>query len=56
MPGKPHLTVFNGDKAQQFNDGLKKFLDEARRLAKFQDEQGIVKYMIALKKMVPPIS
>ena len=43
MPGKPQLTVFNGDKAQQFNDGLKKFLDEARRLAKFQDEQGIVK-------------
>lgn len=43
MPGKPQLTVFNGDKAQQFNDGMKKFLEEARRLAKFQDEQGIVK-------------
>ena len=43
MPGKPQLTIFNGDKAQQFDDGMKKFLDEARRLAKFQDEPGIVK-------------
>lgn len=43
MPGKPELTVFNGDKSQQFNDGMKKFVDEARRLAKFQNEPGIVK-------------
>ena len=41
MPGKPQLTVFNGDKAQQFNDGLKKFLDEARRLAKFQSSPNL---------------
>ncbi len=43
IPGKPELTVFNGDKSQQFQDGMKKFLDEARRLAKFQNETGIVK-------------
>lgn len=43
IPGKPELTVFNGDKSQQFQDGMKKFLDEARRLAKFQNESGIVK-------------
>lgn len=43
VPGKPELTIFNGDKSQQFEDGMKKFLDEARRLAKFQNESGIVK-------------
>ncbi len=43
VPGKPELTVFNGDKLQQFDDGMKKFVDEARRLAKFQNESGIVK-------------
>lgn len=43
MPGKPELTIFNGDKSQQFSDGMKKFVEEARRLAKFQKEPGIVK-------------
>ena len=43
IPGKLELTIFNGDKSQQFDDGMKKFLDEARRLAKFQNEAGIVK-------------
>ena len=43
IPGTAELTVFNGDKTQQFQDGMKKFLDEARRLAKFQNESGIVK-------------
>ena len=43
IPGLLELTVFNGDKSQQFEDGLKKFIEEARRLAKFQNEAGIVK-------------
>ena len=43
MPGISHLTIFEGDKTEQFDDGMKKFLDEARRLAKFQNEPGIVK-------------
>ncbi len=43
MPGRPQLTIFGGNKTQQFNDGMKKFLDEARRLARFQNEDGIVK-------------
>lgn len=43
IPGQLELTVFNGDKSQQFEDGLKKFIEEARRLAKFQNEAGIVK-------------
>ena len=43
MPGRSQVTVFNGDKSEQFHDGLHKFVEEARRLAKFQNEPGIVK-------------
>ncbi len=43
MPGISQLTIFEGDKTEQFGDGMQKFLDEARRLAKFQNEPGIVK-------------
>lgn len=43
MPGETTVTVFNGDKKDQFNDGLDKFVDEAKRLAKFKNEPGIVK-------------
>ena len=43
MPGQTQITVFNGEKTQQFHDGLHKFIDEAKRLAKFQNESGIVK-------------
>lgn len=43
MPGQSQVTVFNGEKNEQFHDGLKKFVEEAKHLAKFQNEQGIVK-------------
>ena len=43
MPGQTTVTVFNGEKTEQFHGGLKKFVDEAKRLAKFQNESGIVK-------------
>lgn len=43
MPGQTMITVFNGDKSEQFKDGMKKFVDEAKRLARFQNETGIVK-------------
>ena len=43
MPGRSNVTVFNGEKSEQFRDGLNKFVEEARRLAKFQNESGIVK-------------
>ena len=43
MPGQSQVTVFNGEKNEQFHDGLKKFVEEAKRLAKFQNEPGIVK-------------
>ncbi len=43
MPGRSRVTVFNGEKSEQFHDGLKKFIDEAKRLARFQKEPGIVR-------------
>ena len=43
MPGQTSVTVFNGEKTEQFHNGLKKFVDEAKRLAKFQNKDGIVK-------------
>ena len=41
--GTTEVTVFPGNKAQQFTDGMRKFVEEAKRLAKFQNEQGIVR-------------
>lgn len=41
--GQTQVTVFGGNKAQQFVDGMVKFIDEAKRLAKFQNEPGIVR-------------
>ena len=35
MPGQTQVTVFNGEKSEQFQDGLKKFVEEAKRLARF---------------------
>lgn len=43
MPGQSRVTVFNGEKSEQFHDGLHKFVEEAKHLAKFQNEAGIVK-------------
>ena len=42
MPGRSQVSVFSGDKAEQFADGMHKFVEEARRLARFQNEPGIV--------------
>ena len=43
MPGQTDVTVFSGVKNEQFHAGLKKFVDEAKRVGKFQNEPGIVK-------------
>ena len=43
VPGQSTVTVFSGDKSEQFQSGLDKFIEEARKLAKFQNEEGIVK-------------
>ena len=42
MAGQSQITMYNGEKSEQFKDGLKKFVEEAKRLAKFQSEPGIV--------------
>ncbi len=41
--GQTEITVFSGDKTKQFNDGMEKFVEEAKKLAKFRNENGIVK-------------
>jgi len=43
IPGQTQITVFTGDKAEQFKDGLVKFIEEAQRLAKFHQEDGVVR-------------
>ena len=43
MVGQTDVTVFSGDKKEQFTDGMKKFVEEAKRLAKFHSVPGIVK-------------
>ncbi|MCR4599300.1 MAG: PASTA domain-containing protein [Acetatifactor sp.] len=42
VPGDDKVIVYEGDKREQFESGLEKFADEARRLAMFQDKEGIV--------------
>ena len=43
MPGQTKVSVFRGEKKVQFDEGLGKFVDEARRLANFKNEDGIVR-------------
>lgn len=42
-PGESKLTVYGGDKKEQFAKGMSQFIEEAKRLAKFQNTVGIVK-------------
>lgn len=41
--GQTQVTVFGGNKAEQFAGGMVKFVEEAKRLAQFQNESGIVR-------------
>ena len=50
MPGQSKVTIQSGDKSEQFHDGLDKFIDEARRLAKFHNEAGIVRIFDSFKE------
>lgn len=50
MPGQSTVTVFNGEKSEQFKDGMNKFVEEAKHLAKFQNESGIVKIFDAFNE------
>lgn len=47
--GQTRVTIFTGEKERQFNDGMSKFIDEAKRLAKFQNESGVVKIFDSFK-------
>lgn len=42
MPNQLKVTIYSGDKEEQFLTGRKKFIDEAVRLAKFQNVQEVV--------------
>lgn len=42
MPNQQAVTVYTGEREEQFEEGKKKMLDEARRLAKFQNVPNIV--------------
>lgn len=41
MPNETRVSVYAGEKEEQFNAGMKKSLDEAKRLAEFQQTPGI---------------
>ncbi|MBR0133362.1 MAG: InlB B-repeat-containing protein [Lachnospiraceae bacterium] len=43
IPGQNQVSVLGGEKTKQFYDGMAKFLEEAKKLAKFQNEDGIVR-------------
>lgn len=43
MIGHTQISVLEGNKEEQFGDGLERFVEEAKRLARFQNEDGIVK-------------
>lgn len=43
IPGKTQVTVYQGEKGNQFNKGMEDFVVEAKRLARFNNENGIVK-------------
>ncbi len=42
MPGYTEVTVYGGEATEQFEAGLSRFVDEAKRLAKFNGIPGIV--------------
>lgn len=42
MPKQEDVTIYSGEKEEQFLAGREKFVEEARRLAKFQSQPGIV--------------
>ncbi len=41
MPSQNQVTIYGGEQEEQFKAGMAKTLEEAQRLAKFQDEPGI---------------
>ena len=43
VPGSSKVVIFEGDRGEQYRSGMVKFVEEARHLAQFQNEPGIVK-------------
>ncbi|MFI3326902.1 MAG: PASTA domain-containing protein, partial [Clostridia bacterium] len=43
MQGKLDIIVFKGEKEEQFNVGLEKFVGEANKLVEFRDTEGVVR-------------
>lgn len=41
--GRTEISVYNGNKSVQFKQGMTQFVDEAKKLAQFNNESGIVK-------------
>ena len=50
MPDQTQVTVFNGEKSDQFHDGMERFIEEANRLAQFRDTDGIVRIYESFKE------
>ena len=50
MPGETKISIFRGEKEEQFNEGLEKFVEEAKRLAIFKNEDGIVRVYDSFKE------
>lgn len=42
IPGQTEVTTYAGERTEQFNSGLNKFLEEAQMLAKLQTANGVV--------------
>lgn len=42
IPGQTEITTYAGERTEQFNSGLNKFLEEAQMLAKLQTANGVV--------------
>ncbi len=42
IPGQTRISVYKGEREEQFQNGLKKFTDEAKMLAKMQIANGVV--------------
>jgi len=43
IPGHTHITVFSGEKSKQFYAGMRRFIEEAKSLARFTHVPGVVK-------------
>lgn len=42
VPGQTKVTIYEGDGKEQFQSGIEKFQEEAKRLARFQNIPGVV--------------